>query len=263
MTNQPTEPRTCPGRNCDSALRNEFLCRRCVRKVEYAIADLPALASELDKTIARQSTGSDGAHVNAGGASRLPLNLAAMEKRNHAQLVTVAAFELGYRPDPANLVGTVYAVLADTSPIQYRQDGPEFAKIVHRAVAEWRAVIDRHEDRVFAGRCDECNTEMYTRPNVDVTRCPGCEKEFDTAGQLRWVLDQIRETLWPIDTVRTFAQKQLDFRINTATVRSWRHRGQLVARGLDIHGRELYRVGDYLDLATALERRQRTDRESA
>lgn len=266
MTTTQPERRVCPGRGCDSTLRrDEYLCRRCTVKAEHAVADLPALAAELDRTISRQSTGGNHGHATSGGASRLPLNLGALEKRNHEQLLTVAACELGYRPNPVNLVGTVFAILADVSLIQYRPDGPELARSIHRAVAEWRAAIDNHEDRVFAGRCNDCGQQMYARPNSKTFRCPtrGCDAEYDTGEQLRYVLDQIRETLWPLDSIRQFARNQLDVHTNTTTVRSWRHRGQLVPKGLDHDGRELFRVGDYLDLAAATEARARTEKETA
>jgi hypothetical protein len=240
---------TCPGRGCDTQLRNEYLCRRCVTRAERAIADLPALLAELDNTIGRQASGSNNGSTRPG--SQLPINLSAMEKRNHAQLVTVTAFEIGYRPRPANLVGTVYAVLADPSLMQYRPDGPDLAKSIHRAVSEWRAAIDHHEDKVFAGNCTECKTPMHTQPNSKTFKCAKCDVEYDTATELRYVLDEIRETLWPLKLIRQYAATSLDVSINDATVRSWRHRGQLVGRGLDIDGQETYRVGDYLDLASA------------
>jgi hypothetical protein len=265
---EPTddERRVCPGRGCDSTLRrDEHLCRRCVVKAERAVADLPALAAELERAIARQGSAPTGGHGSSKPGGKIPLNLNALEKRNHEQLVTVAACELGYRPNPTNLVGTVYAILADVSLIQYRTDGPELARMIHRAVADWRAAIDHHEDRVFAGRCNECGQQMFARPNSKTFGCPtrGCEASYDTGDQLRYVLDQIRETLWPIDMIRQFAKNQLGVQVNTATVRSWRNRGQLVAHGLDHDGRETFRVGDYLDLAKALDARTKVERETA
>lgn len=251
------EARICPGRNCDSKLRhNEHLCRRCVNRAERAVADLPALLAELDKTIARQTSGSGSGTLVSGGESRVPINLGAMEKRNLAGHLAALACDVGYWLPTFDLPGIVYAVLCDPSKLQYRPDGPVLAKAIHRTVAEWRGVIDASVDSVFAGRCGGCDAQMFARPSQPKFRCPKCDMEYETESALTLVEDLIRDTLWPIKLIQQAYASRLGTKVTADVVRQWRKRGQLVARGLDIDGAETYRVGDYLDLAAALAERR-------
>lgn len=255
------EPRACPGHKCTSTLRhNEFACRRCIVRAERAIADLPALFAELDKTIARQTSGSGRGFVGAGGESKIPVNLSAMEKRNLAGRLTALACEVGYWLPSFDLPGTVFAVLTDPSKMQYKPNGPDLMALIHRTVSELRGVIDTQQDRVFAGRCGGCNAELYARPDRPKTVCTSCSAEYDTADQLEWVEDQLRDTLWPIRLIRQALANWGDVRVSDSTVRSWRRRGQLVAKGIDLDGAETYRVGDYLDLAEDLKTRTEPER---
>lgn len=248
---EPSNP--CPGRKCGVELRDEFLCSDCAARAVRAAKALPALRAELETTIARQDRSSGrGGSVGRGGESKLPINLNALAQRNHEQIVVAFACELGYVLDTFDLTGAVDAIIADPMRLQMAIDGPAFAKAIHRAASEWRHTVDRHDDRVYAGPCNECRSEMYARIDSDTVRCPGCRAEYTTSEQRQWVLEQVRDTLWPIRLIRAALGNWLGVKVNDSTVRSWRKRQRLVPKGVNADNEDTYRVGDYLDLAESL-----------
>jgi hypothetical protein len=246
------DERRCPGRGCDAALRrDEFLCRPCVRAAVRALDRLPALLAELETTIARQSRGA-GSSGHAAPGSRLPINLTALAKRNHEQIIVAFACELGYQPTTFDLPGVVTAVTEDPTKLRTRLDGPEFARAIHTAASEWRNVVDPGSEMVFAGRCTVCLAALRTTRDSLTTRCRSCGTEYDTTVLLAHVDQRVHDAVLPVGEVRDVVAKRVGLRVAAATVRKWRQRMKLSTWCLVEDRTEVCRVGDYLDLAKAL-----------
>ncbi len=255
MTTHDDEPRLCPGRGCDSALRqDEFLCRACVRAAVRLLGKLPGLLGELETTIARQDRAGSRGAIASGGESRLPINLTALAKRNHEHILIAFACELGYQPETFDLPGVVAAVTAEPTKLRTRIDGPGFARAIHRAAGDWRHSIDPGSEMVFAGRCTICRTEMRTTRDSGSTRCRGCGAEYDTAALLAHVDNRVHDAVLPISEAREVIAQRVGLRVGAATVRKWRQRMKLSTWCRVDDRAEVCRVGDYLELAKLLHR---------
>lgn len=246
------DERRCPGRGCEATLRrDEFLCRPCVGAAVRAIRRLPDLLAELETTIALQGRGGSGTGHAVPG-SRIPINLNALAKRNHEQILVAFACELGYQPETFDMTGIVAAVTADPTRLRTRIDGPEFARSIHAAAGEWRNAIDPGSELVFAGRCTVCLAALRTTRDSLTTRCRICGTEYDTAVLLAHVDERVHDAVLPVGEVRDVIAKRVGLRVAAATVRKWRQRMKLSTWCLVEDRTEVCRVGDYLELARSL-----------
>lgn len=99
------------------------------------------------------------------------------------------------------------------------------------------AAIERPPDMTVIGRCTTCRTPLYAPEGADAVRCSSCGQSA--------LRDDVRDaSLAESRTLVTIVQLAEILGVPERTVRSWRHRGRLVAVRSDLAGRPLYRVRD-------------------
>lgn len=88
-----------------------------------------------------------------------------------------------------------------------------------------------------------CDGDVYASRGSRTGRCRVCGAEVSTAERAAWLDAEVRS--------HAFRASQIAdaYGVNVNTIRTWAHRGQLVAHGHDADGRPLFNVGDVLDLA--------------
>jgi DNA-directed RNA polymerase subunit M/transcription elongation factor TFIIS len=86
---KPKPARTC--HSCDAKVLDATLCSTCLRDVARWLRQIPALADELDTTIAKQTRfAEDTQHVTGTATQPLPLQPEASDVRDHLRAVLVS-----------------------------------------------------------------------------------------------------------------------------------------------------------------------------
>lgn len=127
-------------------------------------------------------------------------------------------------------------------------------------------------ERGDGGRCDQ---RLFASTGAAVVRCKACEAEHPVADRRDRLVLSARESAMPIDVILSALPWLIGASVNKATARSWRRErkyrpavrawagvegvsgrqlrqaAQLYPVGVDVDGRELFRVGEVIDLAMA------------
>lgn len=127
--------------------------------------------------------------------------------------------------------------------IRHRQEAEQAFDEIDDACRVLVHVVDRPPERWYAGRCDECETDLYPVAGAKVIRCSECGQQVDLAERKTRLLDQAEDVLagaaWCAATVT-----RLGLAVTAAAVRGYAHRHRLGSHGNDAMGRPLYRLGD-------------------
>jgi hypothetical protein len=235
-------------------------CQGCWNRLERDLAQMPALLTELDATLARQTaTGGSG---RSGSEKPLPYDLTASAV--HQLLVETMApwVKLGLEahPDAGWTEMTTAASLARALMrlhgwLQTTEDGHLAIDEIRYAVHQAERAIDRPEELVYAGPCtaeiegEHCTETLYARRGAEVVRCRTCGTEWDVAERHAHLVEIARDRLVTTSeacrAVKTYTTGQL----TPDLVRQWKRRNRIVVRGHDAEGRDLWRLGDLVDLA--------------
>lgn len=143
--------------------------------------------------------------------------------------------------------------------IRHQPDAAEAVREIGQTVHRIGVVIDSAQERVYAGPCQSeqsaegdlgercCLGEMYANKGASAVTCPNCRYSHDFATRRRWLLEQVEDQLVNAAWMAS-ALTSLDTPVTAERIRKWAERGRIEAKGVDIHGRPTYRVGDCLDL---------------
>jgi hypothetical protein len=103
-----------------------------------------------------------------------------------------------------------------------------------------------------------CPEELYlpTSRSTATVRCRTCGTEHDVAARRRYLLEVSRDYLVTTTEACRAVSVYGEGSITDATIRKWKQRGRLIARGHDAEGRDLWRLGDVTDLATGRDTRK-------
>lgn len=140
--------------------------------------------------------------------------------------------------------------------LRVRPESVEAFDELQDAVWLLRRSVDNPTPRWYAGQCwvdldgAECDGELYVRPGASWIACPSCGIEHDVAERRRWLLeradDQLLHAGWMASALSALGEP-----VTSAMIRSYAHRGRIVAHGMDGMGRPLYRVGEVRRLIEA------------
>lgn len=279
MTERPTCRALVNGAACGKPVRdNAHLCHPCTGHLTRALADVPALAVEVQTTRLRQSR-TGGAPIGGGHGSEKPLpwdDRPVVAAREARQVLSGWALFCGVGSS-GTLTELSQGLHGAVGWLRQREEAPQAKRDIEHAVGRLRSTVDRRTDRVYLGRCgsvdylDEttpdpesvpCPEDLYAHPKAKTVTCRVCEAEHDVDGLrehlLHLVEDQLAHAAWISQ-----ALSRLEVPIAEATVRSWAARDRLVQRGVDARKRPLYRIGDALDLVREETARQARTRQEA
>lgn len=245
---------------------NTYLCGDCRDAYARALGDTPAIAHELNVTLARQARFAASPTVRFT-SNALPYDVPASDAlhRLHAELVSLvllceAEDVTGGGDGPA--LGDTYGSISRW--LLTRLDGaaarPWAADLMQlvAVIESCELIIDRPEEKTYAGPCEECTTDLYVQHGLGSVQCEGCGKTYDVQQRRDWLLDVVYDRLASTVEIAR-ALSSLELPITADLISQWRHRKRLLPKGYDKRGAPLYRVGDVIELMTA----DRTRRQGA
>lgn len=257
-------------------LHDAMLCRTCVETLTRDLGDLPALFHELDVTLTKQAVMGGGLVGDRTKANPLPFNTqAANTMRDTHRQLRLWVFQLRtpqMRPvqnDPVALARWLHSYVGR---LAQHPLAVEIAADVHQMCRDLRHATDLGPDRLFAGPCagtvvvDDVErpcmepdpadpagkrmrpTEMSAVAGKPVITCRRCGTRYDADERRQWLLEAAQDQLAHAELIGR-AAPALGVDITPAAVRGYADRGRIVAHGLDVQGRPLYRLGDVIDVA--------------
>lgn len=232
-----------------------LLCPTCTNRLERQVAEMPALARELELTLTRQSS----TPKRLGGPSAdkpLPYD--------HGASVALSAIRLflagwvkdhcerhGRWPADDQTITLAVWLVHHINDVAHHPAAAEIAAEADDATKAARRSIDRHTvEKLYAGRCnvDNCDADLYARPGALTTVCRACGIEHDTQERRDVMLASIEDTALTAGQIAVALPVLLGVEVTKARVQKWAQRGQLTAVGANLQGWPLYRVGDIRDL---------------
>ncbi|WP_269939031.1 hypothetical protein [Arthrobacter sp. HY1533] len=248
---------------CAAQLKDVWLCGRHLAQLRDTLRRLPALARDLEDTIAKQdrmnkSVGSSG----KGGTKPLILNVDASEVMRTLRSTLLVWTHVTYRTigsapasfqihDMAYHLDRVLDKLVAHQPI-----GALYAEVMHAARMVTQAVDlpPSTAGLQYAGPCGAvfpndvtCTHQLWARPREDNITCPRCGTEWNVPDRRDNALDAAEDILATADTIsRALTAQGVD--VTAQNVYDWRRRGKLTPAGTNKANQPVYRVGDVLDI---------------
>lgn len=245
---------TCP---CGQPVDGAFLCGSCTTSIWNTLDLVPDLLAELDVARTRQ------ARLTGGGRSTgrpLPWNDAASRTRTEVEhrlwsLVSACA-DAGIpsgeetQREPWPEFGNDYDasrwLMCRVEPIARVPWAPDALGLVRAANRGWR-LVDHPPERVFAGPCGLCGEDLYATPGEPVVVCSACRTPEDVEERRAFLLAKVDDQLVTA-TEMARALTTLGQPVTPERIRQWKHRGRILARGSNLAGVPVYRVGDVVSL---------------
>lgn len=158
----------------------------------------------------------------------------------------------------ATLARACTLLLWHSKDITRHPDAAEAHRAFCDAAARIERLVDRPEDRVYAGPCWElladgskCQTDLLAKPGTKSVQCRSCGIVHDVEYRRGWLADHLEDVeLTATNTSRALAQ--IGLTVSRSHIDVWATRGALISRGrVNQGGRSLalYRVGDVMLLA--------------
>ena len=258
------EPK-CP--SCGSRVPDWLLCRSCTDRLERDLTALPELMRELRTTYTRQSQAGTG---NGGKGAETALvfdeNAATVQDEVINTIGTwIREMDLG---DTQNLAPNMRAwcrwLLDRINRIRGHAAGGELVDEIADCVKRVKRAIDRPADRLYCGKCDVCQADMWARQGEDDIICQTCKNalpsvvsSYSVDVRRSAMLAAAADSLATRSEILTAVPGMYGVPINGDTFQTWVKRGRLADKGTR-DGQKIYRLGDALDLARDVATRKRT-----
>lgn len=256
----------CAVDTCDLPVEDAHCCAGCGHRLRLALTDVPALSTELDVTLSRQSAVGHRVGSRSAGAP-LPYDTRASavahNLRNTLQTWVRLVADEKYSDSrilPADTVSAMAGwLVSEVEYLRHHEAAVEAVTEITAAVDDARRIVDRPADRVFVGVCSavhngiSCTESLYARPSAHEVRCRTCGATHEVAARrevLKAAVDDVLAT--PAEIARAVVWLGDHVRPNQIT--RWVQAGRLVARAhypTESGQRPLYRIGDVLDLLLA------------
>jgi hypothetical protein len=134
-------------------------------------------------------------------------------------------------------------------PIRHLPVAGQLVDEIGYAVKCARRAIDRPGDRIYAGPCDQCETDLYTGHKANTVKCQACGAQYPIKERREWLLRGLREHLATAAEISQGIGDLYGQPINRKTINQWHRRNRLKEHGRTREGAPLFKVGDVLDLA--------------
>jgi hypothetical protein len=226
------------------------LCDGHQQSFDSILADIPDRLGTMAVTISKQSVmgGQGGRPVNDDDRP-LPVNLGAAEA-NHAlraELVTLTVRVqhcLCEQPRDRSMTGVTAWLRALMPRIAKHPEAVQWYEAISRSYDRTTKAIDIAPERVRAGKCDGCDTVLYTVEGRETVKCKPCDLSHDVQELQAAELEKIRGYAGTAaQVVRALNHAEVKLKLRKLTY--WADRG-VVPTVEDERGR-IYMVGDVLD----------------
>jgi hypothetical protein len=175
---------------CDRPVGDGYSCQHCTDRLERALGDVPALWEQLDVVLTRQARYSTP--EGRGGDKALPFNAEASEigwvlRNTLATWCKLIAEERGWdlpEDHPAKIAGWM---LKHLTWLRHQRAGHQAIEEITSAVNAVRKAVDRPAERLYAGPCKECGTDLYGKPGAAEVTCKTCETVSAVVDQKTWM----------------------------------------------------------------------------
>jgi hypothetical protein len=248
----------CSVERCERPVQNAYVCNGCTENLYRALADLGWIGFQLEIVITRQTRYMGNIGVNSRTARALPFEPRASDV--HADLnktlqswIRLIVDEARVPPPKNHHVTTMASWLFRHVPLLRNHEAG------HSAVTEIcfgcqraRACIDRPADYWYAGPCDICDTDMYTKVDGPWIVCSVCNQQYDLQQRRKWLLDAVQDVLATATEISR-ALTTLSTPVTSERIRQWHTRGRILEHGKDYRAHSLYRVGDVIKLLAHFE----------
>ncbi|HEX6938705.1 MAG TPA: hypothetical protein VF158_04790, partial [Longimicrobiales bacterium] len=188
----------CPVETCDRPMPgSRVICGACEADIARALNAVPGLTADLDVTLARQTS-----RTTVGRSAVVPLPFD--PRASEAAWVLRSALAgwvrqlQEHRPEPwpADTPQDMAAWLsARLQRLVRHPAAPEAHGEITEAVRAAQRVVDRPQERRFAGYCD-CGAALYARPGAATVRCRHCDADpYQVATLREQMLQQAEDVL--------------------------------------------------------------------
>lgn len=236
------------GHDCGDLPDGIHLCAGCRDHLIQDLAETDTTLEDLWTTAARMDVGAPSIGGGGPAGSTEPANLDALDKgRTLAAVLNGWADALGHpETDPSK---SASALLAHIREVREQDWAPVLKQELRDALNDCRRVMDRAEQRVFAGMCpttiegQECRNPVYTNAGNPMARCNTCGTVWDvTEWRGRALHAAGRHTGTPAELSRMLSDPATGEALPQATIRQWIKRGKLTPIGANSMGRSTYQV---------------------
>jgi len=264
--NKPPNTRTCAAEKCGKPMPtgdNSTACPACWRRFDANLGDIPAIMTELDTTLSRQ-TASGSSNGPRSSETPLPYNVDASDAARLLSMTLWPWVREGLDAHPGvplpspSVVSMAAALMHLHGWLVVHPEGYLAIDEVGYAVSQARTAIDRAADRVYAGTCDgddgECGEELYAVEGSTSLRCPVCSTERDVYIWRRNRLEAAGDSLLTLSEMTRAIGETGTETVSRKRLEGWVRRGRLIRAG-NLGAVPLYRVGDVLDVIEGERRR--------
>lgn len=237
----------CPVARCHHPAHPGWaICKSCAAALEQALAETPALAEDLDATLARQ-VGRGTGNGPRSAQHPLPYDPRASEATwilRNTLTAWIRDLEDDVTRHPPDHLPTMARWLMCRIPNLLVHPAAEQAvEELTTAVRNGWNVIDNPTERVFLGRCPGCDAEdVYAALGATNTTCRGCRATHDVEGlrtALRACLDDTLVTATEYAGMLLTLGIPVDRDRTRTLVNVWATRGRIT-----VHPGPAYRFGE-------------------
>jgi hypothetical protein len=270
----------CVIAGCGRPVEDALCCQACADRLARWLGDIPALADDLDTTLARLSRQGDRVGSRSAEtplpwdqrASAAAYNLRSMLVGNVRMLAgeetllgpacpacsheTCSAIRTARWPAD-EVPAMALWLLARVEWIRHHPSVDEVLDEVGYAVGEARRVIDSRPSLWYAGRClaatpaGPCQADLYAQLTAVWVTCPRCRTAYAVAERRDWLLEAAEDQLATAAEAARFLTAYYGEVVSANRITQWKARARVVAHGVDSSGAPTFRVGDLLVLVAA------------
>jgi hypothetical protein len=249
---------------------NAYLCQTCTGDLEKLLGDIPNLVGDLVVTYTRQSRTTDRSSGSKSAETSVPWSdraSKALDRLMNAltgwvRLIIEERAGVTLIEPHDDALSVSRWLLWHVGWLRHHTAAAEALNDFERAVAEINDVMDLRAERWYAGTCraeyvavDEaggehdacCAVELYVKPKDTVKLCRNCGTKHDIEARRKWLLAKAEDQLAHMELIGR-ALASMGEAVTPSQIRGYAFRGRIVAHGLDRKGRELYRVGDVVQV---------------
>jgi ribosomal protein L37AE/L43A len=206
-----------------------YLCHACCARLEQLLCELDSIVQDLVTAIPRASlTASYGERVSSSGSLHAPLPVNEVALDAHMALdkyLMRVCLELAGVAGPLSRrdsSGLASYLLTHMGTLRTQDWARTVEGELSKLLRECEDVTRVHEQQVFAGTCQECETDLYARKGEDMARCRTCGLSYEVA---RWTAYAQTAKDYYIGTAADLSRKlsapQYGYLITADQIRKW------------------------------------------